>query len=63
MCLSYSRICMDRKASRQFYQYVSRELKKIGFTISAVEECMFFKKGTVFVIYVNDGILFIKDPM
>ena len=50
----------QKQASRQFCQYVNKKTR--GFTMSAIEECMFFKKGMIFVIYVDDGTLFIKDP-
>jgi hypothetical protein len=44
------------------YSKRSKEgLKKAGFVASKVDECVFYKGKTVFIVYVDDGIFFGPD--
>ena len=51
----------QKQTSRQFYLLTCEKLEEIGFIKSKIDECMFFKDDMIFVLYVDDGILFMKD--
>eukprot|EP00957_Ditylum_brightwellii_P054113 4098793-Ditylum_brightwellii.AAC.2 len=36
--------------------FLSTKLKKIGFTQSCVDECVFYRGNIIFICYVDDGI-------
>ena len=44
-------------ASRVWNQYVNKGLIEIGFTRSKIDECVYYRNGTIFLLYVDDGIL------
>ena len=51
----------QKQASRVFYLYLKEGLEKIGFQASKVDECLFYRGKTMFVVYVDDGIIVDKD--
>jgi hypothetical protein len=46
-----------KAAGRIWNQYLVKKLKKIGFTHSEVDECVFFHGEVVYVLYTDDSIL------
>ena len=44
-------------ASRVWNRYLHDGLLKIGFTQSKIDECLYFRKNNIFMVYVDDGIL------
>ena len=52
----------QKQASRQFYLFTCEKLQEIGFQKSKIDECVFFKEDMIYVLYVDDGILFMRDP-
>ena len=50
----------QKQASRVFYLHLKKGLEKIGFQPSQIDEGLFFRGTTIFVVYVDDGIFF--DP-
>jgi hypothetical protein len=51
----------QKQAGRVWNQHLARGLKKAGFATSKVDECVFYKGKTVFIVYVDDGIFFGPD--
>ena len=51
----------QKQASRVFYLYLREGLEKIGFEVSKIDECLFYRDKTMFVVYVDDGIVVDKD--
>ena len=51
----------QKQASRVFYLYLKEGLEKIGFQASKVDECLLYRWKTMFVVYVDDGIIVDKD--
>ena len=47
----------QKQASRVFYLYLKEGLEKIGFQASKVDKCLFYRRKTMFVVYVDDGIV------
>ncbi len=47
----------SKQAGRVWYQYLKAGLRKAGFKQSKTDECVFFKNGTIFIVYVDDAIL------
>ena len=47
----------SKQASKLWYDYLKRGLRKRGFKQSKADKCVFYKGNTIFVIYVDDGIL------
>jgi hypothetical protein len=50
-----------KQAGRVWNQHLARGLKKAGFVTSKVDECVFYKGKTAFIVYVDDGIFFGPD--
>jgi hypothetical protein len=46
----------QKQAGRVWNQHLVKGLKKIGFQQSEVDECVFYRGSTIFVVYVDDGI-------
>jgi len=46
-----------RQASRVWFNYLTAGLKKRGFKQSKVDQSVFYKGETIFIVYVDDGIL------
>ena len=50
-----------KQASRVWFNYLSAGLKKRGFKQSKVDQAVFYKGQTIFIVYVDDGILIGPD--
>ena len=51
----------QKQAGRQFFLHMKKGVESIGFQQSAIDECIFYRGTTVFVVYVDDVIFFDKD--
>jgi hypothetical protein len=51
----------QKQAGRVWYQYLVDGLLEIGFTRSNVDECVFYYKNSVLLVYVDDSILMGSD--
>jgi hypothetical protein len=51
----------QKQAGRVWNQHLAKGLQKAGFVVSRVDECVFYKGKTIFIVYVDDGILFGPD--
>ena len=51
----------SKQASKLWFEHLRRGLRKRGFKQSKADECMFYKGDTIFVVYVDDGILIGPD--
>jgi hypothetical protein len=51
----------QKQAGRVWYQYLVDGLQDIGFTQSEVDECIFYYKNSVSLVYVDDSILMGPD--
>jgi hypothetical protein len=49
---------MIKKAGIIWNQHLAKRLKKARFVASRVDECVFYKGKTIFIVYVDDGIFF-----
>ena len=47
----------QKQAGRVWYKYLTKGLKQLGFTPSLIDECVFYRNGTIFLVYVDDGII------
>jgi hypothetical protein len=50
----------QKQAGRVCNKHVTSGLVKIGFVQSKVDECVFYRYGVIFMVYVDDGIFFCK---
>ena len=53
---------VKNKLHKRYTCTLKKKLNKLGFDVSEVDKCVFYKKGVIFTIYIDDRILFIKDP-
>jgi hypothetical protein len=44
----------QKQAGRVWYKHLAGGLEKLGFTPSVIDEWVFYRKGTVFLVYVDD---------
>jgi hypothetical protein len=51
----------QKQAGRVWNQHLAKGLQKAGFVASKVDECVFYKGKTIFIVYVDDGIFFGPD--
>jgi hypothetical protein len=51
----------QKQAGRVWNKHLTSGLVKIGFVQSKVDECVFFRDGVIFMVYVDDGIFFCKS--
>jgi hypothetical protein len=51
----------QKQAGRVCNQHLAKGLKKAGVVASRVDECVFYKGKTIFIVYVDDGIFFGPD--
>jgi hypothetical protein len=47
----------QKQAGRVWYKHLTGGLEKLGFTPSVIDECVSYRKGRVFLVYVDDGII------
>lgn len=52
----------QKQAGRVWNQYLVQKLKKIGFKQSKVDECVFFRGRSLYVLYTDDSLLAGPDP-
>jgi hypothetical protein len=52
----------QKQAGRVWYKYLHAGLEDIGFTPSLIEECVYYCKGMLFLVYVDNGIIAGPDP-
>jgi hypothetical protein len=50
----------QKQAGRVWNHYLTSKLLEVGFTQSLVDDCVFYRDNTIFIVYVYDGI-FIGD--
>ena len=48
----------QKQAGRVWNQFLTDKLRSIGFTPSNVDECVFYRGSTIFIVYVDDGLVF-----
>jgi hypothetical protein len=46
----------QKQAGRVWNKHLVKGLLKIGFQQSEIDECVFYRNSTIFVVYVDDGI-------
>ena len=52
-----------KQAGRVWYKYLTQKLlEELGFEMSQVDECVFYRGKTVYIIYTDDFILAGPDP-
>jgi hypothetical protein len=51
----------QKQAGRVWKKHLTSGLIKIGFVQSKVDECVFYRDGVIFMVYVDDGIFFCKN--
>ena len=51
----------SKQASRLWFEHLRRGLRRRGFKQLKADECVFYKGKTIFVVYVDDGILIGPD--
>ena len=47
----------QRQAGRVWNKHLIKKLKQVGFMASQIDECLFYKGQSVFVLYTDDSIL------
>ena len=47
----------SKQASKLWFDFLKKGLRKRGFKQSKADECVFYKGDVIFVVYVDDGIL------
>ena len=47
-----------KQAARQFYLHLKDGLLRLGFHTSAIDECLFYRSDILFIVYVDDGIIY-----
>jgi hypothetical protein len=51
-------LCGQKQAGRVWNNHLTSGLVKIGFVQSKVDECVFYRDGVIFMVYVDDGIFY-----
>ena len=46
----------QKQAGRVWNEYLVEKLRSIGFNQSLVDDCVFYRNDTIFMVYVDDGI-------
>ena len=49
-------------AGRTWFLHLKAGLEAIGFTQSKIDDCVFYRGTTIFIVYTDDGILIDPDP-
>jgi hypothetical protein len=47
----------QKQAGRVWYQHLNKNLLKLGFKASNIDECVFYYGKTIFIVYTDDTIL------
>ncbi|EJK77403.1 hypothetical protein THAOC_00765, partial [Thalassiosira oceanica] len=48
----------QKQAGRVWNQFLVNKLRALGFEQSKVDECVFYRGTTIFIVYVDDGLVF-----
>ena len=51
----------QKQAGRVWNQYIDQGMKSIGFTPSKFDPCLYYRKSIVFLVYIDDCIIFGPD--
>ena len=51
----------QKQAGRVWYQHLKKNLLKLGFKASNIDECVFYYGKTIFTVYTDDTILIGPD--
>ena len=52
----------QKQAGRVWNQHLLDKLKEVGFITSEIDECLFYKDKSVFVLFTDDSVLAGSDP-
>jgi hypothetical protein len=52
----------SRDAGRTWSIHLDKGLVELGFTRSAIDDCLYYRGHTLFLVYVDDGIIMDPDP-
>jgi hypothetical protein len=52
----------SRDAGRTWSIHLDKGLVELGFTRSAIDDCLYYRGRTLFLVYVDDGIIMDPDP-
>jgi hypothetical protein len=52
----------QKQAGRVWNQHLVEKLKEIGFQVSEIDECLFYRGTSLYVLYTDDSILTGPDP-
>ena len=47
-----------KQAAHQFYIHLRDGLLKLNFNLSSIDECLFYRKDILFIVYIDDGIIY-----
>lgn len=50
-----------KNAGKIWYDHLCEALTNIGFVKSEADNCVFYRRGVIFMFYVDDGLFFAKD--
>ena len=50
-----------KQAARQFYLHLRNGLLKLKFQLSSIDECLFYRRDILFIVYVDDGIIYSRS--
>ena len=50
-----------RQIPKKFFDHLSGQLKSLGFTVSASDQCLFIRSDCIVVTYVDDILVFGRD--
>jgi hypothetical protein len=53
----------QKQAGRVWYQYLTKGLKDMGFIRSKIDECLFYYKDCLILLYVDDSIIMGPDKI
>ena len=51
----------QKQAGRVWYQHLKKNLLKLGFKASNIDECVFYYGKNIFIVYTDDTILIGPD--
>ena len=47
----------QKQAGRVWYKYLTAKLQSIGFIVSTIDPCLFYRQNCIYILYVDDSIL------
>ena len=51
-----SNIYGQKQAERVWNHFLVEKLQSIGFVLSKIDECVFYRGTTIFIVYVDNGL-------